>query len=115
MRRVGCLRLIRVGVGTGGRTRTGRYLGGPAWFLAGTPRCRSTGSTIGCLAPDSVSLSPTGAVSVETWVNGSSFASSPGGFRTVVLKGGSYWLRVDNVGGVQRARFFIRDGSATTG
>ena len=67
------------------------------------------------LVADSASLSPTSAISVEAWVNAASFASSSGGYRTVMLKGNSYWLRVDNVGGVQRARFFIADGGSYYG
>ena len=67
------------------------------------------------LAPDSATLSPTAAVSVEAWVRGSSFAASAGGYRTVALKSNSYWLRVDNVAGVQRARFFVRDAGTYYG
>ena len=67
------------------------------------------------LVPDSTSLSPTSAVSVEAWARAASLASSSGGYRTIVLKGSSYWLRVDNVGGVQRARFYIRDAGTYYG
>jgi hypothetical protein len=54
-------------------------------------------------------------VTAEGWVNGLSFASSSGAFRTIVIKGNSYWLRVDDLSGIQRARFFIHDGSSYYG
>jgi hypothetical protein len=103
-----------------GNANTGIYengptLGAPGLIGGGDTAVSFDGIDHRLVVLDSASLSPTSAVTAEAWVNGSSFASSSGGYRTVVLKGNSYWLRVDNVGGVQRASFFIHDGSSYYG
>jgi hypothetical protein len=103
-----------------GHANTGAYQNGPTLGAAGLIGGGNTavsfdGVNDRVLVPDSTTLSPTGAISVEAWVNASSLATSSGGFRTVLIKGNSYWLRVDNVGGVQRARFFIADAGTYYG
>jgi hypothetical protein len=103
------------GHGNAGTYQNGPTLGAPGLIGGGNTAVSFDAVDDRVFVPDSASLSPTSAVSVEGWVNGTGFASSPGGFRTVVNKGNSYWLRVDNTSGVQRARFFIRDGGTYYG
>jgi hypothetical protein len=103
------------GHGNAGTYQNGPTLGAPGLIGGGNTAVSFDAVDDRVFVPDSASLSPTSAVSVEGWVNGTGFASSPGGFRTVVNKGNSYWLRVDNMSGVQRARFFIRDGGTYYG
>ena len=103
------------GSGNAGTYQNAPTLGAPGLISGTNTSVLFDGADDRVLAPDSTSLSPTGAVSVEAWARGASFASSSGGYRTIVLKSGSYWLRVDNAGGVQRARFYIRDAGTYYG
>jgi hypothetical protein len=103
------------GHGNSGNYQNGPTLGAAGLIGGGNTAVSFDGVDDRVFVPDSAGLSPTAAVTVEAWVNGSSFASSPGGYRTVANKGNSYWLRVDNVAGVQRARFFIRDAGVFFG
>jgi hypothetical protein len=105
----GTVALDSSGGGNGGTYQNGPTLGAPGLISGGNTAVSFDGVDDRVIASDSTSLSPTSAVTVEAWVRAASFASSSGGYRTVVLRGGSYWLRVDNLAGVQRARFFIRD------
>ncbi len=97
-----------------GNGNTGTYQGGSTLGAGGlvgdgTAAVSLDGVDDRVLANDTASLSPTSAVTVEAWVRATSFASTPRDYRTIVIKANSYWLRVDNEGGIQRPHFYIRD------
>ena len=102
------------GNGNSGTYQNRPTLGQPGLISGANTSVSLDGLDDRVLVPDSVTCRRP-PVSVEAWVRAAGLAASPGGFRTVVLKGGSYWLRVDNVGGVQRARFFVGDGGGYYG
>ena len=56
-------------------------------------------------APDSASLSPTAAVSVEAWIRPDTF----GALRTIVHKTNSYWLRLESSGALT---MYVYDGTS---
>ncbi len=62
---------------------------------------------------DSTSLSPTSAMSIEAWVKPTALATSAFDYRTIAIKGSSYWLRVDAGASpsTQNFRFFAYDGA----
>jgi concanavalin A-like lectin/glucanase superfamily protein/Big-like domain-containing protein len=103
------------GNGNAGTYQNGPVLGQPGLISGGDMSVSFDGTNDRVLAADSSGLSPNTAVSVEAWVRAATLAPSPGSYRTVLIKGSSYWLRVDNVSGVQRARFFISDAGTYYG
>ena len=103
------------GNGNAGTYQNGVTLGAAGLIGGGNTAASFDGVDDRVVAFDTASLSPTNAVSAEAWVRATTFAPGAGTYRTIVFKANSYWLRVDNVGGVQRARFYIRDGGTYFG
>ena len=103
------------GNGNVGVYQNGVSLGAPGLISGGDAAASFDGTNQKVLVPDSVSVSPTTAVSVEAWMNGLSLPSSPGNYRTVAFKPHSYWLRIEDIAGVDRARFYVSDGGSYHG
>jgi hypothetical protein len=102
------------GNGNAGSYQNGPTLGAPTLISGGSSSVRFDGVDDRVLVPSSAALSPTAAVSVEAWVNADSLPTG-GGYRTIVIKGATYWLRVRDTGSGARAQFYVHDGGGWRG
>jgi hypothetical protein len=96
----------------------GLYEGGPTLGLTGLiGEGRSAafdGSGQRVLVPSSPLLGPAAALSVEAWLRAASLPPA-GAYRTIVLKGGSYWLRLEGTPAGARPHFLVRSGGSWVG
>ncbi len=98
------------GNGNGGAYENSPTLGAPALIADVNPSVDFAGTGDRVIVPSSTSLIPSAAVSVEAWVNLDALSPTLWSYHTIANKSGSYWLRVDNLGGTHRFRFIIRQG-----
>jgi hypothetical protein len=102
------------GSGNAGAYQYAPTLGAPTLVSGGTSSVAFDGGSQRVLVPDSPSLSPTASLSLEAWVSANSLPAA-GSYRTVAIKGASYWLRVNGTTSGARAQFYIRQGDAWRG